>query len=213
MPHGHAIKQTRSFKTYQSLVETGFKLLEELDLDQIQVSQIASEAGYSVGAFYARFESKNQFFEALIHYHLEKRSKDLSELYKNTTIHDIPEVLVKNITTYYTQHRRFWRAVQIQNNRDELFAKRFRANFAARRKMLVDYLEEKLNRSLSKKENDQVAFSLQVLLGTVNNAAFNESGPIQLNQKNFLDEMKRAFILISSFYKFIEEYNLTSKAN
>ena len=65
------IKQPRGRRTYDALIETGFKLLEQNDLESIPIAELAKAAGYSVGAFYARFESKDEFFEAMIAHHLE----------------------------------------------------------------------------------------------------------------------------------------------
>jgi hypothetical protein len=69
-PPGRAIKPDRGRKTYAALVETGFQLLESRDFESISIAELARSAGYSIGAFYARFDSKDEFFHALTARHL-----------------------------------------------------------------------------------------------------------------------------------------------
>ena len=40
------IKQPRGRKTYDSLIETGFKLLEHNELESISIAELARVAGY-----------------------------------------------------------------------------------------------------------------------------------------------------------------------
>ena len=58
-----AIKQERGHITYDALIEAGFKLLAERDIEDISIFELSRVAGYSVGAFYARFRSKDEFFD------------------------------------------------------------------------------------------------------------------------------------------------------
>lgn len=80
------IKQLRGRKTYDALIETGFKLLEHSDLESIPIVALAKAAGYSVGAFYARFRSKDEFFDAMIAHHLEHRARARDHLLSNAQI-------------------------------------------------------------------------------------------------------------------------------
>ena len=73
--HGVAIKQERGQLTHDKLIATGFRMLELTDLQEISIAELTREAGYSVGAFYSRFRSKDEFFDALIAKHLETRTR------------------------------------------------------------------------------------------------------------------------------------------
>lgn len=203
--HGRAIKQQRGRQTYDALIESGFRLLQSKDLDKISIAELSTEAGYSIGAFYARFNSKDEFFDALVAAHLERRSATLQKLYATLPVEKLVPQLVKNIIDYYQQHRRFWRAAQMRNVRDAQFADAFRENFRFRSKIFIAHLEQQLQRKLSKEERAAIVFAYQLLMGTVNNAAFNESGPILLGQKLYVKEMQRAFILVSGMASLFEE--------
>lgn len=58
------IKQKWGRRTYDALIETGFALLEHRELEAISIAEFAKAAGYSTGAFYTRFRSKDEFFDA-----------------------------------------------------------------------------------------------------------------------------------------------------
>ncbi len=73
----------RGRKTYDTLVTRGFELLEQRELEAITIADLAREAGYSVGAFYARFRSKDEFFDALIAHHLEYRTQAARRLVRD----------------------------------------------------------------------------------------------------------------------------------
>jgi AcrR family transcriptional regulator len=53
------IRQKRGQVTYDALIDTAFALLADKEFDEISVAELAQTAGYSVGAFYARFRSKD----------------------------------------------------------------------------------------------------------------------------------------------------------
>jgi len=91
--HGRKIKQKRGHRTYNALISTGFKLLEKKDLEKISVAELSREAGYSVGAFYARFHSKDEFFEALVHEHLRNRTETLNLVALPRTLPGIHQAL------------------------------------------------------------------------------------------------------------------------
>lgn len=195
--HGRTIKQQRGHQTYTALVEAGFRLLQSKDLDRISIAELSTSAGYSIGAFYARFRSKDEFFDALVEWHLQQRSQTLGRLYDKLPLNQLVPQLIKNIVDYYRKNRRFWRAAQIRNVRDPVFAKTFRENFSYRSRRFIEHLQQVLGRRLSASEQAAIVFAFQLVMGSVNNAAFNESGPIQLGQKLYVQEMQRAFVLVS----------------
>lgn len=203
--HGRAIKQQRGHQTYSALLEAGFRLLQSKDLDKISIAELSTSAGYSIGAFYARFHSKDEFFDALVAWHLEQRSQTLGKLYEKLPLNALVPQLIKNIIDYYRKNRRFWRAAQIRNVRDPVFAKTFRENFNYHSRIFIEHLQTVLGRKLTRSEQADIVFAFQLVMGSVNNAAFNESGPILLGQKLYIQEMQRAFVLVSGIDRLLEE--------
>ncbi len=58
-------------------------------------------------------------------------------------------------------------------------------------------------RDLTKDEETNVRFAFQVLLGTINNAIINQPGPVMLGQKRFIDDLTRAFRLVSDYDRLV----------
>jgi AcrR family transcriptional regulator len=203
--HGRKIKQQRGQATYQALVDTGFRLLEKKDLENISVAELAREAGYSVGAFYARFHSKDEFFDALIQAHLISRTNTLVELYTNISSESLVEDLIENMTNYYWEHRQFWRTVLLKSSRDANFWEPFKEHFFASSKRFIDWLYLENNRTLSEPEEANIYFAFQVVQSTINNTLFNKSGPILIGQKLFVEELVRTFRLVSDFDNLVKK--------
>src|SRR6185295_20416466 len=87
------IKQKRSQKTYEALIATAFKLLERREFDDISIAELTQKAGYSVGAFYARFKSKDELFDAMVQQHVQNRRKTRQRQFEETSdarlLHDL----------------------------------------------------------------------------------------------------------------------------
>ncbi|HUN53479.1 MAG TPA: TetR/AcrR family transcriptional regulator [Candidatus Sulfotelmatobacter sp.] len=70
----HAPKQSRSRKTTEALLRVGLRKLEENGIDGLSMSEVAAEAGSSVGSLYFRFGDKNQFVGAILSVALNETS-------------------------------------------------------------------------------------------------------------------------------------------
>ncbi len=192
-----AIKQERGHITYDALIEAGFKLLMERDIEDISIFELSRVAGYSVGAFYARFRSKDEFFDALIEKHLERRTatqKHLVETLARKTL--IPELL-SNIVDYYWGHHVFWRAVLRRTLRDPALWQPFRQHFNENLERFTARVEQEIKRPLSEQEVRSVTFAFQTVMGTINISIINQPGPVFIGQDLFKEELTRAFIQVS----------------
>lgn len=65
VPFRHPPRQARSRASERRLVAAARALLAERDWDEITVADLTSRAGLAVGAFYARFASKDSLFRHL----------------------------------------------------------------------------------------------------------------------------------------------------
>ena len=194
---GRIIRQERSRKTYNALIETGFKLLETRELEAITISELASQAGYSVGAFYARFHSKDEFFDALLRRHLEERGEVRARIFATETDENLVHALMADLVHAYWQRRRFWRAALIRSIRDPDFWEPARRHGHAFADAYIERIERQAGRPLSKAETLNVRFAFQVALALINNAIINRPGPVFLGQDEFVENVARAFRLVS----------------
>jgi len=197
------IKQPRSRKTYDALIETGFKLLEQNDLESVPIAELAKAAGYSVGAFYARFQSKDEFFNALIAHHLEQRARARDQLLSKAPDHSLIDELISDFVAYYWNRRRFWRAVLARSSHDARVWEPIRQDGREFDNKLMDRMMQRAGRPLTERERTNVSFAFQLARGTINNAILNRPGPIFIGHDLFVRNLARAFRLVSDYDRLI----------
>jgi AcrR family transcriptional regulator len=197
------IRQKRSQKTYDALIATAFKLLEQREFDEISIADLAQRAGYSVGAFYARFKSKDELFDAMLEQHINDRRRTRARQFATASDSDLIRDLFADTVEYYWARRRFWRAALFRSIRDEDFWVPIRRLSYELGDALVARISARAQRPLSEEEDTNVRFAVQVALGTVNNAIINRPGPIFIGQQAFVDNVIRAFRLVSGYDELI----------
>ena len=72
-------QQQRSRELVVRLVNEGLALLDDHDFDTLSVEALCARCSATVGSFYARFDSKDAFIEALQQLVVEDRRRDLAE--------------------------------------------------------------------------------------------------------------------------------------
>ncbi len=197
----HRIKQKRGRKTYDALIATGFKLLEEKEFESISIAELARAAGYSVGAFYARFYSKDEFFDAMVSHYLAQRQETQRRIIGSEPIDLVVAKLIENIVTYYWNHRRFWRAALMRSIRDESFWEPIGVSSHNASTLLIERICRHIGRQLSEEEENNLRFAFQVVYGTINNAIINRPGPVFIGQVEFIDNLTLAFFRVSEYEK------------
>ena len=194
-----SIKQNRSKKTYNCLIEAGFKLIKERDFDSITVAELSKVAGYSVGAFYTRFTSKDELFDVMVIHHLKSRISSHDKIFTSFRSACFIDELIKDIVQYYWTNRKFWRTALVRGMHDPAFwapISQSGHNLAAK---VIERLSELATRSLTDMEKTNVRFAFQITLGTINNTILNQPGPIYMEQKLFAEKLTRAFRLVSNY--------------
>jgi AcrR family transcriptional regulator len=205
------IRQKRGQITYDALIETCFDMLQEKDFDEISIAELSQKAGYSVGAFYARFHSKDELFDAMVMRHLEGRRAIRAEQFaagaSSTLIHDVLEETVY----YYWGRRRFWRAALIRSMREPEFWAPMRKLSHEFADSLIAHIAKRAGRPLKTQEEANVRFAVQVTFGTINNTILNRPGPFFMDQALFVQNLVRAFRLVADYDKLIAERRATGR--
>ena len=210
--HGHRIKQKRSQLTYDALIAAGFRLLEKEDLENITVAELAKEAGYSVGAFYARFSSKDQFFDALLQDHLELRTESQKHLFSTCPMESMIHQYIDNMVRYYWGRRNFWREVMKRSMREPEFWDPIREQWFIITNSCIARLTSEIGRPLTEEEEENLSFAFQITLGVVNNTLLEQSGPVMLNQQWCVDHLERVFKLSTGFDQWLASAQKKKKA-
>jgi AcrR family transcriptional regulator len=207
------IRQKRSQVTYDALIDTAFAMLGEKDFDEISVADLAQKAGYSVGAFYARFRSKDELFDAMVLQHVQNRRdvrlRQFAKADDATLLHELLDETVR----YYWGRRRFWRAALIRSIREPEF-------WAPMRKLSYEFADALLarfrtraGRTLTKAEDANVRFAVQLAFGLINNTILNRPGPFFLEQELFIDNLVRAFKLVSGYDELAAPHTVRRRAS
>jgi len=198
-PGRERIKQKRGQRTYDALISTGFRLLAHREFESITIAELSQEAGYSVGAFYARFKSKDEFFDALIAHHLHDRRRIRERLFASVEGDEWIRAVIAEAVNYYWRRRRFWRAALIRSIHDTDFWQPIREQGHEFATLCVRRIEQEAGRAVTKAEEMNVRFAVQLALGIINNTIINRPGPIFMGQAEFVDNLTRAFRLVSGY--------------
>ncbi|MGW8370067.1 MAG: TetR/AcrR family transcriptional regulator, partial [Gammaproteobacteria bacterium] len=196
---GRAIRQNRSRKTYEAFISTGFKLIEKDEFETITIARLAESAGYSVGAFYARFESRDEFLEAMVAHHLVERDLARRQILQTASHEALVETLVADLVHYYWRRRRFWRAVLMRSSSDVEFWKPINHNGKQFVTLLTERIEADAGRPLTESEAANIGFATHIVLGMINNRIVNRPRPSLIGHTTFVDNLARAFRLVADY--------------
>jgi len=64
---------------------------------------------------------------------------------------------------------------------------------------MIERIAARAKRPLNDAEQTNVRFAIQLVLGTINNTIINRPGPIFMEQALFVDNLARAFRLVSGY--------------
>lgn len=198
-PGRERIKQRRGQRTYDALIATGFRLLAKLEFESITIAELSRQAGYSVGAFYARFKSKDEFFDALIAHHLAERRRTRERLFSTVEGDAWIRAVIAEAVSYYWRRRRFWRAALIRSIHDSDFWQPIREQGHDFATLCVRRIAAEAGRDPTDAEEMNVRFAVQIAFGIINNTIINRPGPIFMGQTEFVDNLTRSFRLVSGY--------------
>ena len=190
-------RQTRSFKTQEGFVTAGWAIVREQPWETIAVTDIARRAKRSVGAFYQRFGSKEDFLSVLLHRWLERGySTDLLDLDWEDPAAMVDAYLTDSFTRI-RDNRFLWRAALQRAVDDPPRWERCRQLGVWRRERLAERLGELRGTPLTPAETQQLGLGIQVFNSVINNALLNNPGPLKLEDPGFLPMMLKVFRMVT----------------
>lgn len=210
MGPGQPVAQKRSRKTYSALIAAGFELLEEHEFESISIAEIARVSGYSVGAFYARFSSKDEYFQALVAQHLAERAEAREQLFASASPDTLIEAAIAEMVGYYWRRRRFWRAVLMRSTNDPEFWAPVRDAGRDFIELVTDFVEERAQRPLTAEERGHISFAVHMVYGVLNYRIVNRPVTSLTGSEGFVPDLVRAFRLVSGCDTIETPQNLNS---
>lgn len=190
-------RQSRSLKTQESFIDAGRAIMREQPWETIAVTDIAKRAKRSVGAFYQRFGSKEDYLSVLLHRWLETAYADPVFELEWESADALIDAFLTDAFTRIRTNRFLWRAALQRALNDPESWEPFRELATFRRDRLADRLGDLRGRPLSTEENQRVAFALQVFNSVINNALLNNPGPLRIEDPDFLPIMHGLFRIVS----------------
>lgn len=139
--------------TYANLIQAGMEVLSEKGYSTSSIDDVVGRAGYTKGAFYVHFESKEQFFLHLADHQAGSRQTMLTEIAnlqgEALTLEQAVSSMVGKLIAYINQTPE-WILVYmdffIQSKRSELIQAKFReiyGNWIMEGKRFIDLLKRK----------------------------------------------------------------------
>jgi AcrR family transcriptional regulator len=188
-----APSQDRSRLTAERFLSAALKLLETSTFEALSVADIAREAGRSVGAFYQRYGSKDDFLTVLVNDYFERGEVESDRLLAQGEDESVLDTLLAENFAVLLRYRNLWHAALRRSAHDPTFWAQFHSIGRRRLQILAARLGELRGRPLSEDELLRLAIALQVFNSVINNQMINTPGPLSLSSPDFLPSLLRVF--------------------
>jgi AcrR family transcriptional regulator len=188
-----APSQDRSRLTAERFLAAAFKLLETRTFEELSVADLAREAGRSVGAFYQRFGSKDDFLAVLLTSYFEAREASISQILADGRDEGVLEAVLTDNFTALMRNRNLWHAALRKSAQDPAFWAQFHWRVHRRPQLMAARLGEIRGGPLSETEALRLGLAVQVFNSVINNQMMNNPGPLTLGDPNFLPTLLGVF--------------------
>lgn len=204
-PHFQWIRpaqQARSQQTLERLLDSAEALIADKGFDDVTVAEIASRAGFSVGAVYSRFRDKMGVLHCL-----QDRFVDEAHLttdaafdparWQGASIEEIVGELIDFLVTIHRERRGVLRELLVRTRSEQPMVERKERLVAHIGQRLLALLLARAERIGHPDPSVAVGFGLRLVLGTLEQAIlFGETGAygIPASDEKLAAELTRAFL-------------------
>ena len=188
-----APSQDRSRKTAERFLDAAFKLLESKTFDELSVADLGREAGRSVGAFYQRFGSKDDFLVVLLVTYFETREADTAKILAEAKDEGLVERVLSDNFASIMRNRNLWHAALRRSAQAPGFWSQFHRYVQRRPQLMAAKLAELRGEPLTEAEVFGLGIALQVFNSVINNQMMNNPGPLTLTSPDFLPTLMKVF--------------------
>jgi AcrR family transcriptional regulator len=188
-----APSQDRSRRTAERFLDAAFKLLETRTFEELSVADIAREASRSVGAFYQRFGSKDDFLAVLLIAYFEAREIDTARILAEGRDDGVVEAVLTDNLESIMRNRYLWHAALRKSAQAPGFWSQFHTFVHRRPQLMAVRLAEIRGEPVSEDEVYRLGIALQVFNSVINNQMMNNPGPLTLGSPEFLPSLLHIF--------------------
>jgi len=178
--------QGRSRITAELFVEAALDLLRTRTFDELSVADMAKRAGRSVGAFYQRFGSKDDFLASLLISYMLAGERAAARLLAESRDEGLLEAVLTESYEGLMRNRNLWHAALRKSAQNPGFWAQFLPIVQQRSMTMATRLGELRGRPLDRDEVYRLRVATQVFNSVINNQILNNPGPLTLNTPEFL---------------------------
>ena len=188
-----AAHQGRSRITAERFVEAALDLLQTCTFDELSVADLARRAERSVGAFYQRFGSKDDFLASLLVTYMSARERSVERLLAEGDDESVLEAVLADNYEALMRNRNLWHAALRKSAQNPGFWAQFQVFIQRRPAIMAARLGEIRGQPLQPEEIHRLRIALQVVNSVINNQMMNNPGPLTLNTPEFLPTLLAVF--------------------
>lgn len=179
-------QQQRSRELVVRLMNDGLALLKDQDFDGLSIEALCSRSGATVGSFYARFESKDAFIDALQRLVVEGRRRELALLYESDRVPrdnlgHLLNWITKGGIIWVRQHEGLVRASLRRAGSDRLSWTPMRELGRLQVEHALPIVASLVAARRSADLEQRIRFAFQMMYGTLNNMVLIDPGPLSLH--------------------------------
>jgi AcrR family transcriptional regulator len=183
--------QARSRATRERLLDAAEIVFAKKGYDGAKISDIAEEAGVSVGAVYFRFKDKDALFFAIAESFIEDARAGLSTLFAGAEIAEVETIIRRFVTATaqnFRRHKGMFRAI-VERGMDHPLAMKTIFNF---REELADSFEWALHGN--KRASLPVRVMTQMVYGFLLTGVLNDKAPTKITDAEAIAELANACV-------------------
>lgn len=171
--------QKRSREKAARMLKAGHVLVESLGYDGMRISDIAKEAGCSVGSFYERFDDKENFFKLMLDSNLSQAVMDIEaylapERWENVPTDVIISKFIYQIVRWFRRRKGLYCAALISPSHNNQSFRPFHHHSMKTSHALTRLLEPRHADMSCADIEASVWFSFQMVSGVLAHAALSE---------------------------------------
>ena len=184
--------QERSRKTAEMFVAAAMELLRDKTYAELSVAELAQRAGRSVGVFYQRFGSKDDFLTVLLRAFFDQSLHWRTHLaVEGLTAEAVYRAYLEEGFRRLLASRNLWHAALERSAADPGFWPAFAEIREQSFTIIRGAVEHALGRELDPAERRRMALAGQVFNSVINNQIINGPGPLQLEDEDFFPELEK----------------------
>lgn len=192
-------RQQRSRDLMAGLLRAGLDLLKDRDFDRLSIADLCAATGITVGSFYARFDGKAAYLQALQRAVVEDTRRAMRRDYCADAAwpRGLPgfiDWVVGGGVKWYRRYEGLVRASLRHAGSDPAAWTPLRDLGGERIELALPVALGLLGRPATKADEDAIRFAFQILAGTMNNMVLINPGPFSIHDDATPRMLSRAML-------------------